>query len=182
MLRISLITLVALGVGLSVLAGCNDSASNRSEIQPSPARDDPSATATESKPAPDESQPADAAKPAEEPRPADAAKSAEEPRQKEPQDETAKPPPIPDYLTVLERTNDGTPVSVTGQTVGRSRLVIDTRNVKRLRINRGKLTFSAGRSIAMRLDGQVFELRARTDWVEMERSRNGEWSPVKQKP
>lgn len=170
MLRISSITLVALGVGLSVLAGCNDGASKRSEVQPVPAHDDPSARAAESKPAPDVSQPAGAAK------------SAEEPRQDESQDESAKPSPIPDYLTVLERTNARTPVSVTGQTVGRSRLVIETRNVRRLRINRGKLTFSAGRSIAMRLDGQVFELRARTDWVEMERSRNGEWSPVKKKP
>ena len=177
MLRLNSMTLVALGVGLSVLVGCNDGASNRAEVQPSPAHDDPSAAATDSTPAQRESQPAEADKPAEEPQ-------QKEPQQKEPPEETSKPPPIPDYLSVVERVDDHAPVTVTGQTLGRSRLVIETRNVKRLRISRDRLAFSPGRSIAMRLDGQVFELRARSDQVVMERSRNGEWSPVvvKKKP
>ncbi len=180
MLRMNSITLVVLGVGLSVLVGCNDGASNRAELQPSPTQDDSITAPTESTPAPQQSQPTDAAEPIEEPQ----KKQAVEQQAKPAPEETAKPPPIPDYLTVLERVDDHAAVNVTGQTLGRSRLVIETRNVQRLRIRRDKLAFAPGRSIALRLDDQVFELRSRTDLVEMQRSRNGEWSPVvvKKKP
>ena len=175
MLRISWVTLVALGAALSVLAGCNDGASSRGEIQPSPTHDDPSPAVIESKPAPHESQPADAIKPPEEPQ-------SDKPQPEPPQDATAKSPPIPDYLTVLERIDDHAPATATGQTLGRSRLVIDTRNVKRIRITRSKLSFAHGRSIPLRIDGQVFEMKASSDVVELERSRNGEWSSPKKEP
>ena len=59
------------------------------------------------------------------------------------------------------------------------RLVIETRNVRRLRIDRQRAELSQRRSVALQIDGQGLEWLARSQVSEFERSVNGEWKPVK---
>ena len=59
-----------------------------------------------------------------------------------------------------------------------SRLIVTTDNVQRLRVDRRKLPFKRGRSVALLIDGQGIELTGRHDIVEIVRSRNGDWSPA----
>ena len=178
------------GAVMLALAACNDGASSRSDIQSSPAPDDANAVMTQTKP-PDQASETSSAPDADPSTGAGArAKPGVRPSQPsaqdksgvKPQNETAEQPKIPDYVTVLERIEGDSPVRVSGRVTDTSRLIIDTRNVRRMRISRSKLAFARGRSIPLEIDGKVFELRAGTAVVEMERSRNGEWSPVKKKP
>jgi hypothetical protein len=184
MSRTVLIRIAFCGFAMLALPGCNDGASSRSDIQPSPAPDDANAAMTETKP-PDQASKTSTA-PDADPSTDTGARPSQPSAQDKPEDksqnETDEQPKIPDYVTVLERIEDNGPARVSGRVTGTSRLIIDTRNVRRMRISRSKLAFGRGRSIPLEIDGQVFELRASTSVVEMERSRNGEWSPVKKQP
>ena len=177
MSRTTSIWVACCGVAMLALPACNDGASSRSDIQSSPAANDADSVVTEIKPPDQTSDTSTAPEPDPSTDPGAPAKSANKP-----QNETAEQPKIPDYVTVLERIEGGSPVRVSGRVTETSRLIIDTRNVRRMRISRSKLAFGRGRSIPLEIDGQVFELRASTGVVEMERSRNGEWSPVKKQP
>jgi hypothetical protein len=86
---------------------------------------------------------------------------------------------IPEYLTVVERFEPLQRAVVRAQLEGQRRIIIETDNVARLRISRHKLDFAARRSIVLRIDGQGIEWTPRYDLVELERSRNGAWSPVR---
>ncbi|MBU0638766.1 MAG: hypothetical protein KKB50_07875 [Planctomycetes bacterium] len=86
---------------------------------------------------------------------------------------------IPDYVTVLERFQRGDPVTVHAQTTAPVRLVIETENVRRLRIDRRLLKLDRNGSIVLRLDGQGIEWTPRWQTVEFERSPSGAWTPVK---
>ncbi len=109
-----------------------------------------------------------------EPMPAQEPPIAEEPRTPDLQ--------TPDYVAVLERFDPSAPARVTGQAEG-SRIVLDTRNVRRLRIDRQRSGTYLDRSVALQLDGQGIKWLPRSDVFEFERSPNGTWSPVEaQKP
>lgn len=177
MSRTTSIRIAFCGVAMLALPACNDGASNRSDIQSSSAANDADSVVTEIKP-PDQTSETSTAP---EPDPSTDPGAPARPGSKS-QDETVEQPKIPDYVTILERIEGGSPVRVSGRVTDTSRLIIDTRNVRRMRISRSKLTFARSRSIPLEIDGQVFELRATTGTVEMERSRNGEWSKVKKKP
>lgn len=88
------------------------------------------------------------------------------------------PPKVPDYFKVLEKIDATGPVSVNAERGDRYRLTVETRNVQRLRFDRDELDFAAGRSLALLLDTQAFEVQSDTVSVEFERSRNGEWVAV----
>ena len=88
-------------------------------------------------------------------------------------------PELPEYLTLLDRFDVGQPVRLDVLAAADRRLVIDTRNVRRLRIARDKLPFRHDRSIALILDRQGIEWRADSAVTEFERSANGVWVPVK---
>lgn len=177
MSRTTSIRIAFCGVAMLALPGCNDGASRRSDIQTSPAANDMDSVVREIKP-PDKASETSTAPDAD---PSTNLGAPARPDSK-PQDETDETPKIPDYVTVLERIEGGRPVRVSGRVTVTSRLIIDTKNVRRMRISRSKLAFARGRSIPLEIDGSVFELRASTSVVEMERSRNGEWSPVKKEP
>ncbi len=177
MSRTTSITIAFCGTAVLALAGCNDGASSRSGIQSSPAANDADSVVTEIKPPDQASETSSAPGPDPSTDPGARAKPGNKS-----QDETVEQPKIPDYVTVLERIEGDSPVRVSGRVTDTSRLIIDTRNVRRMRISRSKLTLARSRSIPLEIDGQVFELRATTGVVEMERSRNGEWSSVKKKP
>lgn len=91
----------------------------------------------------------------------------------------AAEPELPEYLTIVERFSASDAANVQAQTEGRHRLVLETRNVRRLHIDRDKLPLDKNRSIALVLDGQGIEWLAGSQTVEFERSRTGEWTPVK---
>jgi hypothetical protein len=88
-------------------------------------------------------------------------------------------PETPDYLTILDRFNSRERASASARVEPGNRLVIDTRNVRRLRIERRELPLDARRTIVLQLDGQGIEWLAKSRVVEFERSPNGEWMPVK---
>lgn len=92
---------------------------------------------------------------------------------------TAAEPAPPPYLTVLERFDAGQPTAVEARPGPANRLVIDTRNVRRLRIDRAALPLRSEQVIVLRLDGQPFEWLADSDVTEFERSVNGAWAPVR---
>lgn len=88
------------------------------------------------------------------------------------------PPELPDYLAVLERFHPGEPIRVKAEPAAPDRLVIETRNVSRLRIERNLLPLRSDRSIVLRLDGQAMEWLAGSSVSEFERSINGVWTAV----
>ncbi len=91
----------------------------------------------------------------------------------------APEPSVSEYLTVLERYEPQKPATARAQTGPGNRLTIDTRNVRRLRIDRDAVPLRADRNIVLQLDGQGFEWLAGSRVTEFERSDNGVWSPVK---
>lgn len=92
---------------------------------------------------------------------------------------TAAEPAPPPYLTVLERFDARQPTAAEARPGPANRLVIDTRNVRRLRIDRAALPLRSEQVIILRLDGQPFEWLADSDVTEFERSVNGAWAPVR---
>ncbi len=101
-----------------------------------------------------------------------------------PQPPMQEPPPevpdleAPEYVTVLERYDPGAPAQVIGGTETGSRIVLETHNVRRLRIDRARAGTYLDRSVALRLDGQGIKWLANSETTEFERSPNGIWSPV----
>ncbi len=91
----------------------------------------------------------------------------------------AAEPELPEYVMLLERYQPGQPAVVRVLTEGQSRLVIETRNVRRLRIDRDRVPLDRAHSIALQLDGQGIEWLAKSDVIEFERSPNGDWGPFK---
>ena len=179
-------TLVAL-LGAALVAGCAAPAAT-----PAP-RAEPQPTATpEPTPAMQPAPPAPAVPPAGEPVPTeppaphepapppaggDAGPTGDRPRGSE-QPAPREPAPPPN-LTVLERFDAGQPTAAEARPGPANRLVIDTRNVRRLRIDRAALPLRSEQVIILRLDGQPFEWLADSDVTEFERSVNGAWAPVR---
>jgi len=91
----------------------------------------------------------------------------------------AQEPELPEYVTLVERFNPRQPPAVRVRTEEPSRLVIETRNVRRLRIDRTRLPLDRRHSIALQLDGQGIEWLPKSEVVEFERSPNGDWGPFK---
>lgn len=87
-------------------------------------------------------------------------------------------PELPEYLEIIARFDGQAPATVRIEDAAGHRLALDTRNVRRLRIERDQLPLERGRSIALILDGQGIEWRADSEVVEFERSPNGRWIPV----
>lgn len=88
-------------------------------------------------------------------------------------------PAIPAYLAVLNRFDPAQTVMATAHTGPGNRLVVDTRNVRRLRIDRAALPLQRGAAIVLRLDGQPIEWLADSEVTVFERSINGDWTPVR---
>ena len=91
-------------------------------------------------------------------------------------------PEIPDYVTIIERYNPQQRASVTVRpevAAATNRLSIDTRNVRRLHIDRDRIPLNRRRSVSLQLDGQGLEWLASSQVEEFERSVNGVWIPVK---
>lgn len=86
--------------------------------------------------------------------------------------------PLPDFIEVIERFNDTQPSRTQAWPTPPSRLVIDTENVKRMRIHREKLKLVRDRSIALFLDQQGIEWTTRVETLELERSPTGAWRAV----
>ena len=88
-------------------------------------------------------------------------------------------PELPEYLTIVERFDPQERATAEARIAPGNRLVIETRNVRRLRVDRGKVPLNLRRSIALELDTQGIEWLARSTAEEFERSVNGEWTAVK---
>ena len=95
-------------------------------------------------------------------------------------DDADQQPKLPDYLKIVERHDASEPGHVDFRITSRRRLEIETRNVRRLRIERSLLPMDTDGSIVLRLDGQGIEWTARSTTVEFERSANGAWTPVRE--
>lgn len=88
-------------------------------------------------------------------------------------------PKIPDFLRIVQRTHDDKRASVRARIEKPRRLVLETDNVTRVRIDRRELGLPRSRSITIRIDGQGIEWTPRYDVVELKRTIDGVWSPVK---
>lgn len=85
----------------------------------------------------------------------------------------------PRYITIIARFEPQQRAVVEAQREDGNRLVIETRNVRRLRIDRAQAELNLRRSVALQIDGQGLEWLAKSEVTEFERSVNGEWTPVK---
>ncbi len=85
----------------------------------------------------------------------------------------------PEYVTVVDRYKPAARATISVATERGNRLVIATRNVKRLRIDRNRVPLDPDRSIALELDGQGLEWLRWSKVSEFERSPNGDWKPVR---
>lgn len=83
----------------------------------------------------------------------------------------------PDFITILGRFDLAADASVNSQIDG-NHLVVDTHNVRRLRMNRELLPVRQDRSIALTLDGQGIEWRSSSETVELQRTPAGAWQAV----
>ncbi len=92
-------------------------------------------------------------------------------------------PELPEYLTIVAKLHADATADAQVLTAERQRLVLETRNVQRVRIDREKLPLDRRLSVALVLDGQAVEWLAKSPVTEFERSPNGVWVPVApQKP
>lgn len=169
---------LALVGGVFVAISCNQKpppSATRSSPGPQPARD----LSPEESGAPP-SEPADATGP--EPRDSSRADVSPETDENANAGDVEKPrpqPKIPDFLRIVRRTHDDKRASVRARIEKPRRLVLETDNVTRVRIDRRELELPRGRSITIRIDGQGIEWTPRYDVVELERTAGGVWSPVK---
>ncbi len=88
-------------------------------------------------------------------------------------------PKLPEYMTIVARFHAADRAHLEVRTEPNNRLIIDTRNVRRLHIDRAKLPLDKNRRIILLLDGQGIEWLARSPVSDFARSPNGEWLPVK---
>lgn len=99
------------------------------------------------------------------------------PEPEAPEAEESEPPQkaeLPAFLKIVRPLDDARAARLSYQITGGA-LNIDTTNVERLRITREELPLSDKRSAPLRIDGQPFRLRARTQAVELQRRPTGEW-------
>ena len=88
-------------------------------------------------------------------------------------------PELPEYLAVSGRFDARAAIGVQVMKAEGHRVALETQNVQRLHIDRGRLPVRQDRSIALILDGQGIEWLASSPVTEFERSENGVWAPVK---
>lgn len=62
------------------------------------------------------------------------------------------------------------------------RLIVDTANIARLEFSRQELPLPRERSVALRVDGRVFEWTPAFDSIVIERRSNGDWVIVERQP
>lgn len=99
------------------------------------------------------------------------------PEDPDPEAEEPEPPQkaeLPAFLKIVRPLDEARAARLSYQITGGA-LNIDTTNVERLRITREELPLSDKRSAPLRIDGQPFRLRARTQAVELQRRPTGEW-------
>lgn len=158
------------------LSGCDSAPPAGNSVQQAQPRNGPRPT---SSPAATDAQMAKSATLSEKPEPAQPA-AAPKPEGSQPvPSATSKPAAaqeIPDYLIVVERIESNKAASVAGRVSPPDRLTVDTSNVARLRIDRSRLPFAAGRRVALRIDDQGVELTGKSQIIELVRSRNGAWA------
>jgi len=123
---------------------------------------------------PPASPPAEKPEPA--PQPAEPTEAATDARASEPRPE----PELPAYLRVLERFDPDREMDVRIELTPPRRLAIDTRNVRRLWIDRAALPLAHHRSIVLQLDGQGIEWTPQSTTSVFERSVNGVWAPARE--
>jgi len=88
-------------------------------------------------------------------------------------------PSHPPYLLILDRFRPHQKTAAEARVEPGRRLVIDTTNVRRMRIERSKLPMDGHGRIILRLDGQGILWPADSRVVEFERSQNGDWMPIR---
>lgn len=93
---------------------------------------------------------------------------------------TEPPQELPDYLGVTARFDQSKPAFVDFEVTSPNRLAIETRNVRRLWIDRAALPLRTDRSIVLQLDGQGIEWTPTSTTTVFERSPNGAWMPAKE--
>ena len=93
----------------------------------------------------------------------------------------ATEPEPPEWVTILARFDPHERARVRVHTEAGNQLVLETRNVQRLRIDRDLVPLDHRRSISLQLDGQGIEWRVKSEVCEFERTVNGEWQAVKPK-
>jgi len=91
-------------------------------------------------------------------------------------------PEIPAYFKIVERLDPGKTVRFQSHIESGNRLVIQTRNVRRLRIDRDDLPLAGDKRVILQLDDQGIEWTASSPVVEFERSLTGVWQPIKPEP
>ncbi len=118
-----------------------------------------------------------APRPVPESRPVKPAPATSQPATSQPAIQPATPE-LPEYLEVLRRFDTDRPARVQVLDTAERRLVLDTHNVRRIRIDRATAPVRPDRSVALILDGQGIEWVANSKTTLFERTRNGEWLPV----
>lgn len=83
---------------------------------------------------------------------------------------------LPEYLELVERLNDARGFHIDARTDSPQRITLNTENVRRLRMDRRKLSANPRGSIAIRIDDQGIEWTTRVIEIELERSPSGRWS------
>ncbi len=91
-------------------------------------------------------------------------------------------PEIPEYFKIVNRFDRTKTVHFQSRVESGNRLVIQTRNIRRLRIDRAALPLAGDKRIILQLDDQGIEWTASSCVVEFERSLSGEWQPIKPEP
>ena len=163
-------------LALLPMVGCA-SAPRRNEPAPPPPVVEPETPTDESPPLPVAPAPMKPSEPSQPAGPPAATRPPEQAPPVEPPEEA--PPPLPHYIRVLERFDNTEPAQVQYELVPPRRLLIETRNVSRLRILRNELPLAIHRSIVLRLDDQGIEWTRSSTATVFERSVNGVWSPLK---
>jgi hypothetical protein len=79
-------------------------------------------------------------------------------------------------VQILERLQALRPSNVRSRLEQPGRLWLNTENVRRMRIERGRLDLTARGSLSLQVDGQSFEWLASAPVLELERSAGGYWT------
>lgn len=85
---------------------------------------------------------------------------------------------LPDYLHVTRRFEINRPIRVTATIQGDRRLIIESENVQRIKIDRAQIPLRRDRSIILQLDGQPIEWMVKSEVTEFERTSTGIWVDV----
>lgn len=83
---------------------------------------------------------------------------------------------FPTGITVLESIRPSDPTSVSLERDVENRLIVVTRNVRRLRLQRSAMNVAADQRAVLRIDNQGFEWTTDVPVLELKRSRGGEWT------